>query len=141
MSKIERTELASEVQSQRAYRRASVWNGVLIGLALALGVWGVEAVRLAQAPVPLQYPSLILGSCILIGLAGFTGWLTGRWENTGWALLAWLVTAVLAAFLIAYQPTFGRTLTVWLADRRFWGLPRCVGRDRWHGGRDGAAGA
>lgn len=123
MSKTERAGLLSGGQSQQPYRRASVWNGVFIGLALALGVWGVEAVRLAQTPVPLQYSSLILGSCVLVGLAGFTGWLTGRWEKTGWALLAWLVTAVLASFLIAYQPTIGRTLTVWLADRRFWGLP------------------
>ncbi len=124
MSEIERTGLLSGVESQQIYyRRASQWNGVFIGLALALGVWGVEAVRLAQVPVPLQYPSLILAGFVLIGLTGFTGWLTSRWEKIGLVLLVWLVTAVLASFLIAYQPTFGRTLSVWLADRRFWGLP------------------
>ena len=98
-------------------------NGLLIGLALALGVWGWEAVNLVKVPVVLQYPSLIFASLVLIGVFGLTGWLTGRLEKTWEGVIVWLVTAVLATYLIAYQPTFGRTLTVWIADRRFWGLP------------------
>ena len=98
-------------------------NGLFIGLTLALGVWGLEAVNLAEAPVPLQYPSLIFAAVMLIILHSLTGWISGRLEKIGIVLLVWLVTAVLSSFIIAYQPTFGRTLTVWVADRRFWGLP------------------
>ncbi|MCA9978753.1 MAG: hypothetical protein KC413_23500 [Anaerolineales bacterium] len=104
-------------------RNLGFLNGLLIGLALALGVWGWEAVKLVKVPVVLQYPSLIFAALVIIAWFGLTGWMTGRLEKTWLGLLIWLVTAVLATYLIAYQPTFGRTLTVWLSDRRFWGLP------------------
>lgn len=109
--------------SQKIYRKLGLLNGSFIGLALALGLWGWEAIVLAKVPVPLQYPSLILAALVLIVLYGLTGWLTGHLEKTGVVLLIWLITAVLSSFIIAYQPTSGRTLTIWLADRRFWGLP------------------
>jgi hypothetical protein len=123
MSEMKLSGQFSEAQSQRIYRRASTWNGLLIGLALALGIWGLEAINLLQVPVVLRYPSLLFAALLLVAGFGLTGWLTGRWEKTWMVLPVWLVTAVLATYLIAYQPTFGRTLTVWLADRRFWGLP------------------
>ncbi len=98
-------------------------NGLLIGLALALGTWGLEAVRLADVPVPLQYPSLLVGGLFFTGLGGLAGWLTGRFQKTWAVVFIWLATAVLATLIILYQPYYGRTLTIWLADRRFWGLP------------------
>jgi hypothetical protein len=104
-------------------RNPSFINGILIGLALAIGTWGLEAIRLAGVPVPLQYPSLILGGLILIGLCGLAGWLTGRFTKTWAVILIWLTTAVVATFIISFQPYYGRTLAIWLADRRFWGLP------------------
>lgn len=111
------------LQVRPSARRLGLLNGLLIGLALALGIWGWEAITLLEVPVVLRYPSLIFAALLLITGFGVTGWITGRMEKAGLVLLVWLVTAVLSTFLIAYQPTFGRTLTVWLADRRFWGLP------------------
>ncbi|MCB9443962.1 MAG: hypothetical protein H6669_06975 [Ardenticatenaceae bacterium] len=104
-------------------RNLGFLNGLLIGLALALGIWGLEAINLLDVPVLLRFPSLVFAALVLVAGFSLTGWLTGRVEKMGVVLLGWLVTAVLASFLIAYQPTLGRTLTVWLADRRFWGLP------------------
>jgi hypothetical protein len=41
-----------------------------------------------------------------------------------WAgLLIWLVVGVLMLLVIGHVPYEGRSLTVWLADRRAWGLP------------------
>ncbi len=114
---------AEEAFNQPLYRRLGFLNGVFIGLSLALGVWGMEAVSLADVPVLLQYPSLVLGALVLIGLNGFTGWLTSHYEGAGRVMLVWLVSAVLSSFVISYQPYYGRTLTIWLADLRFWGLP------------------
>lgn len=104
-------------------RKLGFLNGLLVGLALALGIWGLEALNLLDVPVVLRYPSLIFAALVVIAGFSLTGWLTGHLEKVWIVLLGWLVTAVLATYLIAYQPTFGRTLTVWLADRRFWGLP------------------
>jgi hypothetical protein len=114
---------SSEAVNETPGRNLGLLNGLLISLGLALGVWGWEAVNLLEAPVVLRYPSLVIAALLLVAGFGLTGWLTGRMEKTWPVLVVWLITAVLATYLIAYQPTFGRTLTVWLADRRFWGLP------------------
>lgn len=111
-----------EVYSLPAYRRLGLLNGLLIGLALALGIWGFEAIRLSGLPMPLQYPALILSSLGLILLCGFAGWLSSGSGSIGRAFLVWLAAAVAVAILIDYLPHYGRTLAVWLADRRFWGL-------------------
>ncbi len=103
-------------------RKLSLINGLLIGLALALGTWGTEAIRLANTPVPLQYPSLIAGGLFLIGLGGLAGWVTGWFRKTWGAALVWLITAVFITLIISYQPYYGRTLAIWFADLRFWGL-------------------
>jgi hypothetical protein len=111
------------LQVQPPARRLGLLNGLLTGLALALGTWGWEAINLLDVPVILRYPSMIFATLVLVAGFGLAGWITGRWEKVWGVLLVWLVTAVLSTYLIAYQPTFGRTLTVWLADWRFWGLP------------------
>lgn len=115
--------VSPEAVNKQNVRKLGILNGLLIGLGLALGVWGWEAINLLNVPVALQYPSLVFAALTLIAGFSLIGWLTGRWERMWVTLLLWLATAVFATYLIAYQPTFGRTLTVWLIDRRFWGLP------------------
>ena len=58
-----------EPHERPSYRRLGTLNGLLIGLALALGAWVSEALSLAQLPIRLQHPSLVLGSLILILVA------------------------------------------------------------------------
>ena len=106
----------------QTYHKIGFLNGLIIGLALAGGAWLIDALRLSRIPVPLQFPSLLLGSLLLIILCTLTGWLTSRWQSSLAVLLAWFTTAILAALIIGYQPYLGRTITIWLADRRFWGL-------------------
>lgn len=112
-----------EIHERPIYRRLGFLNGLLIGLGLAIGAWGLRAISLTNSPVPLQYPSLIAAAVVLIMLNAFTGWLTTRVANAVLTIVIWLVTAFLSAAMIALQPYQGRTLAVWLADRRFWGLP------------------
>lgn len=114
---------ASRVTINRTYRHLGLLNGLFLGLSLAVGAWAWDAIRLADIPVPLQYPSLIMSSLILIGLCMLVGWLTGSWQRTSLILLFWLVTAVIVTLIIGYQPFYGRTLAVWFVDRRFWGWP------------------
>jgi hypothetical protein len=95
----------------------------LIGLALALGAWLGEAYSLAQLPLPLQHPSLVLGGFLLILVCTLAGWLTSRWVKFGLTLFIWLLAAALSTLVITYQPSTGRNLVAWLSDGRFLGLP------------------
>jgi hypothetical protein len=61
-----------------AYRRLGLLNGLLIGLAVGLGAWAVEALRVSRLPVPLYLPTLFLGLAMVTLLGGLTGWITAR---------------------------------------------------------------
>jgi len=112
-----------EPQERPGYQQLSLLYGVLIGFFLALGSWGGEAWRIAGLPLENAYLSLLLGSLTLIILCGFSGWLSGRVGNSWVTVIVWLVTSILCALIIGYQPYFGRTVAEWLADTRSWGLP------------------
>lgn len=112
-----------EIHALPLYRRLGLINGLLIGLALGLGAWGMEAWRIAQLPIPLYLPSLLLGLAAMAALGGAVGWLSSRIARTPVTVLLWGVTAILAMLLMGYLPYYGRTLVAWLADTRFWGQP------------------
>ena len=107
---------------QPVYYRLAALNGALIGLCIALGVWGIEVFTLRNLPVTPKYGSIFLAGLLVIGLCGLTGWLTARIARTLVTLLLWLITAVLIAFIISFQPYQLRTLMVWLTNLKFWGL-------------------
>jgi hypothetical protein len=103
------------------YRRLSVLNGLLIGLALGLGAWGMEMARIARLPVSSYLPALLLGLGLVVALCGLVGWLTGRIGLTPVTVVLWGLAAVVCMLILGYLPYYGRTLTVWLLDRQFWG--------------------
>ncbi len=112
-----------EVLERRLRIRLGLLNGLLIGLALALGVWALDAVFLVAAPVRLGGPSLLLGTLALMILGGLGGWLAA-WAGRGWASgLIWLGVGWLMISVIGHVPYEGRSLLVWVGDRRSWGLP------------------
>jgi hypothetical protein len=112
-----------DVQSRRLFLRLGLLNGLFIGLALALGVWTLDAIFLSTSHVRLVTPSLLLGGLALALLGAAGGWLSA-WVGRAWASVPiWLVTAGLMVYVIGHVPYEGRSLIVWLADRRAWGLP------------------
>lgn len=111
-----------EAHTRSIYRKLGLLNGLLIGLALALGAWGLETIRSIGLPFPLAIPTLILSALALIVLCGIVGWLTSRIAQTWFTTLLWFITAAVVTLIIGYQPYTGRTWVAWLADRRFWGL-------------------
>jgi hypothetical protein len=112
-----------DIQLRRRYTRLGVRNGWLIGLALALGAWMPQALTLSTAHVRLIYPSLILGTLVLMSLGGLASGLAA-WRASGpWGGLVWFLAAGSMTWTIGHLPYEGRSLIVWLADRRFWGLP------------------
>ena len=112
-----------DARMRRLSLRLGLRNGLLIGLALALGAWTPDAISLITAPVQLVWPSLLLGCLTLLLLGALGGWLTAWLRKVYAGGLVWAVTAVLMSWTISHLPYEGRSLTVWLADRRFWGLP------------------
>ena len=111
-----------EIESLPLYRRLGLLNGLIIGLGLGLGAWGLEAWRVSRLPTTAQLPTLLLGLGLIVLLGGFVGWLSSRIARTPITVLLWAVTAVLAMLLMGYLPYYGRTLVVWLSDARFRGL-------------------
>jgi hypothetical protein len=112
-----------DLQTRRLSLRLGLRNGLLIGLALALGAWAPDAILLSTSHVRLLYPSLLLGCLALLLLGGLGGWLA-TWLGRAFAGgLVWLLVAGLMTWTIGHLPYEGHSLTVWLADRRFWGLP------------------
>jgi len=114
--------LDHDAQIRRLSLRLGLRNGSLIGLALALGAWAPDAISLSTSHVRLFYPSLLLGCLALLLLGGLGGWLAAWFGRSFVGGLIWLVVAGLMTLVIGHLPYEGRSLTVWLADRRFWGL-------------------
>lgn len=112
-----------DVQLRRLSLRLGLRNGLLIGLALALGAWAADAISLSIPHVRLLYPSLLLGCLALLLLGGLGGWLAAWFGGALAGGLIWLLVAGLMTLAIGHLPYEGRSLIVWLADRRFWGLP------------------
>ena len=112
-----------EVQNKRLGLRYGLLSGLLLGLGLALGAWTSDAIFLGLSHVRLVYPSMFLGVLVLAILGALAGWLAA-WVGRAWAsALIWLGTGVLMVRVIGLVPYEGRSLTVWLADSRSWGLP------------------
>ena len=104
-------------------QRLGALSGGLTGLALAVGLWGPDALGLGQAHMPLLYPSLLMGATSVVGLGVLAGWLAARTSRILIGVTPWLAAAILSALIAGHMPFEIRTLLVWLADRRFWGLP------------------
>lgn len=112
-----------EVAHRRLWRRLGLGSGLLIGLALALGTWALDAVALSTAHVRAVYPSLLLGALALTLLGALAGWLASLRDSALWGALVWFVAAGTMVWTVGHLPYEGRSLLVWLADHRFWGLP------------------
>jgi hypothetical protein len=110
-----------EARSRPVYRRLGLLNGLLIGLALAAGAWGLEALRVVQLPFRLYLPTLVLGMLFLTLLGAAVGWLTSRLDRAWITIPLWLAFAVVAILTLGYLGYYGRSLVIWLADPRFWG--------------------
>ena len=109
----------TEAHMSPRYRRLGLLNGLLIGLAIGLGAWGLELIRISGLPVRLYLPELFVGMGLMVILCGLTGRLTGRIARTPVTVLLWAITAVLVLLIMGYLPFYGRSFITWLADQRF----------------------
>lgn len=113
--------MQNEKTAQQVQSRAGWLNGFMIGFWLALGIWGQEALALRHLPVPLQFPTLWLGAILLIIFCSCIGRLTAQLQRVSWVVGTWFASAIALVLGLGYFPYYSRTLTIWLADSRFWG--------------------
>ncbi len=111
-----------EARSRRTKLGLGLRNGLLIGLALALGTWGLQAIAPGLVHTRFLYPPLVLGLLALLLLGGLAGVLTAWLGSALGGLLVWTGAAALMVLVISHIPYEGYNLTVWLSDRRSWGL-------------------
>lgn len=105
----------------RTYRRLSTLNGLLIGLAVGLGAWGMDALRIARLPMASYLPLLLAGIGLTTAMGAAVGWLTGRIARTPITIILWSLAGMAFMFILSYLPYQGRTMMVWLIDDRFRG--------------------
>jgi hypothetical protein len=109
-------------QARQLSLRLGLWNGFLIGLALALGTWGLEAIALIGVPLQALYARLLLGCLTLLLLGSLGGWLAALFESALAGGLVWFGVALLMVLTIGHLPYEGHGVVAWLTDPRFWGL-------------------
>jgi hypothetical protein len=104
-------------------QRLGLLNGLLIGLALALGVWGPALLALIRLPVALLLPSMLLAALLLVALGGLAGWLAARWGTALGGALVWLAAGALMIWVLGHQPYEGQSILAGLSNERLRGLP------------------
>ncbi len=97
--------------------------GALMGLSLAAGIWGPDALAMRAAHLPLYYPPVLIAVLAVTALGALAGWLAAGTARNILGALVWLAVTLVSVFMAGHLPFEGRTLLAWLVDRRFWGLP------------------
>jgi hypothetical protein len=113
----------NDITYRQLLRRLGLRNGLLVGLALALGAWSPQVIGLGAVHVRELLAPILSGILVLVLLGGLAGWLASWRGSAVWGALIWFLAAGAMIWTVGHLPYEGRSLLVWLAERRFWGLP------------------
>src|SRR5690606_810669 len=106
-----------ERSERRALARLSLLNGLIVGLALAAGLWLPAIVSFLDLPVGALTFLVTLSSAVLvIAICTTAGLLSGRLQHTAANVFIWLVAAVLVVLVVGYRPFQLSTFFAWLVD-------------------------
>lgn len=107
----------NELAQRRTFSRLALLNGLIIGLALAAGLWLPALISLIGVPTsPLQFAAIAAGALLVIALCTLAGWITGRLNNIGLTFLVWLITGALITLVLAYRSQQLLNLLIWLLE-------------------------
>ena len=112
-----------EIYTLSSYRRLSLLNGLLIGLAIALGFWTLKLYNLFRLPVASEtyLSGAIVSSFLIIALCMMISWVSGRLNKTWLTIILWLIAGGVIPIILGYIPAYSQNLSVWLADSLFAG--------------------
>lgn len=112
----------TELAQRRTVTRLALLNGLIIGLALAAGLWLPALITLAGVPTsPLQFAAIGAGAVLVVVLCVLAGWVTGRLQHTAVSFFAWLVAGALVTLILAYRPYQLSNVLVWLLEPGLYG--------------------
>lgn len=107
----------TEAREGRELGRLGLLNGLVIGLALALGLWLPGIISLAGVPTTfLPLATVVIFSLLVIAICCLAGWVTGRLHRTGASLVAWLLAGIAIMLIVAFRDYQLSTVFVWLLE-------------------------
>jgi len=111
-----------EIAERRIFARLGLLNGVVIGLALAAGLWLPALWALAGVPTSLlPVAAVAAGAFLVLVICTLAGWISGRLQHTAASMLVWLAAGVLVTLVVAYRPYQFSTLLSWLLEPALYG--------------------
>ncbi len=112
----------NELAQRRILTRLALLNGLIIGLALAAGLWLPAIISLIGVPTsPLQFAAIAAGAFLVIALCTLAGWITGRLNNIVLTFLTWLISGAFITLILAYRSQQLSNLLVWLLEPALYG--------------------
>ena len=100
---------SSELPADRADVQQSkhiygIWFGLVVGLTYSLFAWGIDAFQLYQSNGLYPWLKFLVGVLPCMAIGGFAGWLSARTGKPLWALVFWIITASVFAWLAVNLP-------------------------------------
>ncbi len=94
-------------QVRRDKQINGLWFGVLVGVAFALGTWGLDGFLLFQAHSEYPWTKLLLGLPVYLCIAILVGWLTVKVDNGLVSFVLWLATGLCFVYIASHIPYEG----------------------------------
>ena len=106
----------------REKRRNGILFGMVAGLALSIGIWGMDAFILYQAHAGWAWLKFLIGTPFLLLVGGLAGWVTARYDNGMVGALTWLLTSLVVVWIASHVPFQALSWVVGVLKPDFAGL-------------------
>jgi|GEM_PF-272460 len=96
----------------REKRANGILFGLVAGLALSIGMWGLDAYLLSQAHVGWAWLKLLIGAPFLLLVSAIAGWLTARFDSGLIGAIIWLLASLVMVWFASHVPFQGLSLLI-----------------------------
>jgi hypothetical protein len=96
--------------------------GLVAGLALSIGLWGLDAYMLAKAHAEWSWLKFLIGTPFVMLAGAAAGWLTARFDNGLIGAIIWLLTSLGVVWFASHVPFQGLSLVIGYLKPEFAGL-------------------
>ncbi len=118
--KEENIEFRHELQREK--RINGILFGLVAGLALSIGIWGLDAFMLSQAHAEWAWLKFLIGTPFVLLVGAVAGWLTARFDNGLIGAIIWLLTSLAVVWFASHVPFQGLSLVIGYLKPDFAGL-------------------
>ena len=118
--KAENLEFRQDLQREK--RINGILFGLVAGLALSAGIWGLDAFMLSQAHAEWAWLKFLIGTPFVMLAGALAGWLTARFDNGLIGAIIWLLTSLGVVWFASHVPFQGLSLVIGYLKPDFAGL-------------------